>query len=188
MKDLLLRARVVVRTSNMKQLRQRIVLKCVPHVQHDYFSSFNQSNNWFVAFSLPLLSSFVKLPFKKTTTATATATSQVNNMICWMSKTNCAARAASTLLQYLTLSAKWQHKISKVKVLNLRRYRGWKIYRCVFTLSSNLNFGNSTLLLGRLRKRTVLECVPHVQHDYSSSLNQSYHCFLAFSLPSWSLL
>ena len=54
MKDSLLRARVVVRTSNMKisrrhladYVRQQIAPKSVPHVQHDYFSSFNQSNSW----------------------------------------------------------------------------------------------------------------------------------------------
>ena len=35
--------------------------KGVPHVQHDYFSSFNQSNQWFVALSSLLRSSFLKL-------------------------------------------------------------------------------------------------------------------------------
>ena len=48
-KDLLLRARVVVRTSNMKISRGRLAdygdqnmePKSVPHVQHDYFSSSN---------------------------------------------------------------------------------------------------------------------------------------------------
>ena len=63
MNDLLLRA-CVVRTSKMKigRLRQKIAPKGVLHVQHDYFSSFNQLNHWFVAFSLPFLSSFLKLP------------------------------------------------------------------------------------------------------------------------------
>ena len=41
-------------------VRQRIVLKCVPHVQHDYFSSFNQSDHRFLAPSLP--SSLPKAP------------------------------------------------------------------------------------------------------------------------------
>ena len=36
-------------------LRKKIPPKRVPHVQHDYFSSFNQSNYRFVALSLPLL-------------------------------------------------------------------------------------------------------------------------------------
>ena len=31
-------------------------LKCVPHVQHDYFSPFNQSDHCFLALSLPLKS------------------------------------------------------------------------------------------------------------------------------------
>ena len=29
----------------------------------------------------------------------------------------------------------------------------------------------------------MLKCVPHVQHDYVSSFNQSDHCFLVSSLP-----
>ena len=41
------------------RLRQEIAPKSVPHVQHDYFSSFNQWNHWFVMLSLP--SSFLKL-------------------------------------------------------------------------------------------------------------------------------
>ena len=44
------------------RLRQRIVIKCVPRVQHDYFSSFNQSDHCFLALSLPLPSSLRKLP------------------------------------------------------------------------------------------------------------------------------
>ena len=44
------------------RLRQRIELMCVPHVQHDYFSSFNQSDYCFLASSLPLPSSLLKLP------------------------------------------------------------------------------------------------------------------------------
>ena len=31
-------------TLSFSSSRQRIVLKCMPHVQHDYFSSFNQSD------------------------------------------------------------------------------------------------------------------------------------------------
>lgn len=42
------------------RIHQRILLKCVSHVQHDYLSSFNQSYNRFV--SLPLPTSFLKLP------------------------------------------------------------------------------------------------------------------------------
>ena len=68
MKGLLLRARAVVRTSKMKISRRHLAdyvktaPESVPHEQHDYFSSFNQSNHLFVASSLPLLSSFLKLP------------------------------------------------------------------------------------------------------------------------------
>ena len=48
-------------------LRQRIVLKCVPHVQHDYFSSFNQSDHCFLVSSLPLPPSLLKLPILRQT-------------------------------------------------------------------------------------------------------------------------
>ena len=47
----------------------------------------------------------------------------------------------------------------------------------------NLKFENFTLSFGRLRQRIELKCVPHVQHDYFPSFNQSDHCFLALSLP-----
>ena len=43
------------------RLRQNIAPKSVPH---DYFSSFNQSNHRFVALSLTLPSSNLKLPVK----------------------------------------------------------------------------------------------------------------------------
>ena len=49
-------------TSSFGRLRQNIAPKSVPHVQHDYFSSFNQSNHWSVAVSLTLPSSNLKLP------------------------------------------------------------------------------------------------------------------------------
>ena len=40
--------------SLLGKLRQNTAPKSVPHGQHDYFSSFNQSNHWFVALSLTL--------------------------------------------------------------------------------------------------------------------------------------
>ena len=49
-------------TSSFGRLRQRILLKCVPHVQHDYFSLFNQSDHCFVVLPLPLSSSLLKVP------------------------------------------------------------------------------------------------------------------------------
>ena len=42
-------------------LRQKIILKYVPHVQHDFYYSFNQSDQCFLASSLPLPSSLLKL-------------------------------------------------------------------------------------------------------------------------------
>ena len=44
-------------TLSFGRLRQSIVLKCVPHVQYDNFSPFNQSDDCFLASSLPLPSS-----------------------------------------------------------------------------------------------------------------------------------
>ena len=49
-------------TSSFGRLRQNIAPKRVPHVQHDHFSSFNQWNHWFVALSLTMPSSNLKLP------------------------------------------------------------------------------------------------------------------------------
>ena len=39
-------------TLSFGRQRQRNMLKCVPRVQHEYFSTFNQSYHWFVALSL----------------------------------------------------------------------------------------------------------------------------------------
>ena len=36
----------------------------------------------------------------------------------------------------------------------------------------NLKFENCTWSFGRLRHRNALICVPHVQHDYFSAINQ----------------
>ena len=49
-------------TSSFSRLRQNIAPKSVPHMQHDYFTSFNQSNHCFVALPLTLPSSNLKLP------------------------------------------------------------------------------------------------------------------------------
>ena len=46
----------------LRRLCQRILIKWVPHVQHDYFSSFNQSEHCFLALSLPFRSSLAKTP------------------------------------------------------------------------------------------------------------------------------
>ena len=49
-------------TWSFGRLCQRIVLKCVLHVQHDYISSLDQSGPCFLVWSLPLPSSLLKLP------------------------------------------------------------------------------------------------------------------------------
>ena len=66
MKDLLLGVHVVVNTLNLDFSRRRladyVLLKCVHHEQHDYFSPFNQSDHRFLRLSLQLPSSLLKLP------------------------------------------------------------------------------------------------------------------------------
>ena len=42
--------------------RHVIFLKCVPYVQHAYFSSLNQSSSWFAAYLMLLTLSILKLP------------------------------------------------------------------------------------------------------------------------------
>ena len=67
MKDWLLRSRCRQNlkydnfTASFGRLHQKIAPKSVPH---HYFSSFNQSNHWFMALRLPL--SFIKLPIDVT--------------------------------------------------------------------------------------------------------------------------
>ena len=38
------------------------------------------------------------------------------------------------------------------------------------------------LSFGRLQQRIELKCMPHVQHNYFSTFNQSDHCVLVLSL------
>ena len=77
----------------------------------------------------------------------------------------------------ISSSSKWTGR--NTVELNIENERFTIVYwRCC----KNLKFGNFTLSFGRLRQRIALKCVPHVQHDYFYSFNQSDHCFLASSL------
>ena len=69
-------------TSSFARLRQNIAPKIVPQVQHDYFPSFNQSNNWFVALWLTLLSSNLKLPKDEKCTCKACKNTVFHFQIC----------------------------------------------------------------------------------------------------------
>ena len=68
MKDLLSSVHVVIKTLNLEishyfgRLCQKIVRKCVPQVQHHYFSSLNKPDRCFPVLSLLLLLSLFKLP------------------------------------------------------------------------------------------------------------------------------
>ena len=79
-------------TLSFGRLRQRIVLKCVPHVQHDYFSSFNQSHR-FLALSLPLPSSLLELETLRNRTAGWLRTAE------W--RKNVARHRAFSVLRYI---------------------------------------------------------------------------------------
>ena len=59
----------------------------------------------------------------------------------------------------------------------------WRANKEYYGIFESGLFGNFTLSFGRLRHRIPLKCVPHVQHDYFSSFNQSDHCFLPLSMP-----
>ena len=70
MKDLLLGVHFVVKTLKKFQVvvwqtKAKNFAKVEPHVHHDYFSSFNQSDHCFLALSLPLLlpSSLLKVAY-----------------------------------------------------------------------------------------------------------------------------
>ena len=60
---------------SLGRLRQRMLLKCVPHVQHDNFSSFNQSDHCFLVLALLLLSSLLPIREFKIYDATVAKTS-----------------------------------------------------------------------------------------------------------------
>ena len=57
---------------------------------------------------------------------------------------------------------------------------GWILAKFSFCVFMDRD-GIFTLSFGRVRQRIVLKLVPHVQHDYFPSFNQSDHCFLASS-------
>ena len=80
-------------TSLFGRLRQKIAAKSVPHVQHDYFSLFNQSDHCFLASSV---------------------TGSLIAWIRWIRKNNRAARPARTLVQFFDVVC--QMTISKFKV------------------------------------------------------------------------
>ena len=88
MKDLLSGDHVVVKnlkfgnfTLLFRRLRQRIELKCVPHVQHDYFSSFYQSHR-FLTLSLPLSTSLLELETLPNRTAGKLRTAEWRKKCC----------------------------------------------------------------------------------------------------------
>jgi len=121
-----------------------------PHVQHDYFSLFNQSDHCFLVSSLPLPSSLLKLP-EEAPTATATKTSLYK----------------IELWERLSILRSFYDGHSESKE--------WKIYSC--GLSCDV-VRTSTAKISRRRladrvKILLQKIVPHVQHDYFSSFNQS---------------
>ena len=55
--------------------------------------------------------------------------------------------------------------------------REGKVHNCILTSSFKPKFGNVTSLSWSVPQKYEIKCVPHVQHDYSSSFNQWY-CFV----------
>ena len=92
MKDLLLCVYIAVKTLNLQNLTLfgRLCSKCQLHVQHDYFSSFNQSSHCF----LPLLRCTVNFPH---------LTNQI--VVLWRCHCRCSTRCFNSLIwQSNTLS------------------------------------------------------------------------------------
>ena len=82
-----------------------------------------------------------------------------------------------------------QSILSREQLERRRRRRIQRIKDSLFCRKiCKILFGNFQLLFGRLCQRNVLKCVPHMQHGYFSSFNQSYHSFLTMSLLSSLLL
>ena len=61
---------------SLGRLRQEIVQKCVPHLQHDFSSPFNQSEHCFLVSSLPLLKLLISNSYNATSSRGPTAGSQ----------------------------------------------------------------------------------------------------------------
>ena len=154
-------------TSSFGTLRQNIASKSVPHVQHDYFSSFNQSNHWFVAFVLtsPLLN--LKLPSSKDGYGSGNGTWNVN--ICAM---------AGTMLRLLFLVCTlycWQSTPQTYWwECWWSKYSEWKIYCCVFTLSLKPEILRRCLVNYLTEFSWRKKYLPHVEHVCFSSFNQLY--------------
>ena len=62
------------------------------------------------------------------TTATATITPQINDLIDWIRKNNRAARAARFLVQFLDLFSKWRRDIFIFDVLTTTQARSSKSF------------------------------------------------------------
>ena len=98
MKDLMLCVHVVVKFGNLEisrcHLADYVKELCVPHVQHGYISSFNQSDHCYWRRRCCCHQGALA-----STTATATTTPQIKNLIGRVKKNKRAARAARTYEQ-----------------------------------------------------------------------------------------
>ena len=105
-------------------------LKSVLHVQHNYFSSFNQSNHWFVAFSLTLPSSKYEISRRRLADYVKTYHQK-------------ACRACSTII--------FLHSTNQI--IDLRRCR-WRCRRQIWNslISFGVGDGNGRNLIGGVRK------------------------------------
>ena len=73
------------------------------------------------------------------------------------------------------------YKIGSVSVLSLYWHDWFSCGEEENERSSSIKYENFTSLFGRPGQKLSPESVPHVQHDYFSSLNQSYYWFVTLS-------
>ena len=73
------------------------------------------------------------------------------------------------------------YKIGEVSVLSLYWHDWFSCGEEENERSSSIKYENFTSLFGRPWQKLPPESVPHVQHDYVSSLNQSYYWFVTLS-------
>jgi len=117
-------------TSSFFILRQKNAPKTVPHVQHDYFSTFSQSyHDWFVALQSPLQSSFFKLPNRENGDSDLHDVNELSFMI-WMSgalanvqRRTCAVHACFFFLsQYLIWVSCHNRSLKQSGIINGERH------------------------------------------------------------------
>ena len=135
-------------TLSFGRLRQRNVLKCVPHGQHDYFSSFNQWDHCVLASLLP--SSLLKLLTTNSNFArVARAISIFEHFSAFSSFPRCWREMTCFVVMWTT----WAHDI-KFSVFFLLSPNRWYQFNCRILkhFASIMTWNNCFSLLPNLKK------------------------------------